>query len=150
MNIAVRSMGFLLIRYTHIIPRFGKLSSPMLQIISPVIFLDDAALPRCWYNWDQGEHIAMKPQMRWLPSRTACYQAHYQVRVRGYLDPQWAEWFCGMTITHDANGDTVLAGLVVDQAALHGVLTRVRDLGLTLVSVNRMEEVVSMNPQEEA
>jgi len=92
----------------------------------------------------------MKPQTCWLQDRRACYQAYYQIRVRGHLDPQWAKWFCGMTITHETNGDTVLAGLVADQAALHGVLARVRDLGLTLVSVNRMEETVSMNPQEEA
>jgi len=78
------------------------------------------------------------------PSNIACFQACYQIRVRGHLDPQWAEWFKGMTITHTADGETVLAGLVADQAALHGLLARVRDLGLTLVSVNRREsEAVS-------
>ncbi len=63
----------------------------------------------------------------------------YQIRVRGHLGPQWAEWFEGLTITPEANGDTLLIGPVVDQAALHGLLRRVRDLGLPLLSVSRIE-----------
>ncbi|MBI5303000.1 MAG: hypothetical protein HY868_12755 [Chloroflexi bacterium] len=63
----------------------------------------------------------------------------YQIRIKGHLDSQWADWFEGMTITLEENGDTLLTGAVVDQAALHGLLKKVRDLGMPLVSVNRVE-----------
>lgn len=59
----------------------------------------------------------------------------YQIRVKGHLDRQWTDWFGGLTITLDEDGDTLLTGPVVDQAALHGLLRKVRDLGMTLVSV---------------
>ena len=60
----------------------------------------------------------------------------YQIRVQGHLDRGWSEWFAGLTITHEAGGDTTLEGELVDQAALHGVLVKVRDLGLRLLAVN--------------
>ncbi len=60
----------------------------------------------------------------------------YQLRLAGHLDPQWADWFEGMTLTWEANGTTLLTGPVVDQAALHGLLRRVRDLGIPLISVH--------------
>jgi hypothetical protein len=63
----------------------------------------------------------------------------YEIRLTGHLDPRWAAWFDGLTVTHDADGTTVISGPIVDQAALHGVLQRVRDLGLPLVSVIRIE-----------
>jgi hypothetical protein len=63
----------------------------------------------------------------------------YEIRVEGQLDSQWTEWFGGMTIAPQANGDTVLSGAVIDQAALYGLLKKVRDLGMTLVSVQRVE-----------
>ena len=62
----------------------------------------------------------------------------YQIRITGRLDSQWEEWFEGLTITLDG-GDTLITGPVVDQAALHGVLKRVRDLGMPLVSVSPVE-----------
>jgi hypothetical protein len=61
----------------------------------------------------------------------------YQIRIMGYLGRQWTDWFGGLTITHEANGHTLLTGPVVDQAALHGLLKKVRDLGMPLISVNR-------------
>jgi hypothetical protein len=59
--------------------------------------------------------------------------------IKGHLDDRWADWFGGATITLEDNGDTLLTGPVVDQAALHGLLKRVRDLGLPLISVIRVE-----------
>ena len=59
----------------------------------------------------------------------------YQIRLKGHLGRQWTDWFDGMTITLENNGDTLLTGPVVDQTALHGLLKKVRDLGLPLISV---------------
>ena len=64
----------------------------------------------------------------------------YQIRVKGHLRPQWTDWFEGLVITLEDNGETLLSGVVVDQAALHGLLRRIRDLGMPLVSVSRKEQ----------
>lgn len=63
----------------------------------------------------------------------------YQIRLKGHLGPQWTEWFEGVTITLEDNGDTLLSSPVVDQAALHGLLKRVRDLGIPLISVSPVD-----------
>jgi hypothetical protein len=60
---------------------------------------------------------------------------HYEIRVEGHLDEHWSLWFDGMAIVREDDGTTTLHGLVVDQAALHGLLAKVRDLGTTLISV---------------
>ena len=65
--------------------------------------------------------------------------ALYQIRIKSQLDPQWAVWFEGMVITFEAGGDTLITGPVADQAALHGLLKKVRDLGLPLISVCPVE-----------
>jgi hypothetical protein len=65
--------------------------------------------------------------------------AIYQIRVKGHLDRRRSDWFEGMTITLEDNGDTSLSGPVVDQAALHGLLKNVRDLGMPLLSVSRVD-----------
>jgi hypothetical protein len=62
----------------------------------------------------------------------------YQIRVQGVLDASWSDWFGGLTVCPQTNGETLLSGAVRDQAALHGVLAKVRDLGLPLVSVQRL------------
>jgi hypothetical protein len=61
---------------------------------------------------------------------------HYQIRIQGHLDEQWADWFGGLTITLEEDGDTLLTGPLVDQAALFGLLRKVSDLGMPLLSVN--------------
>jgi len=67
----------------------------------------------------------------------------YEIRLKGHLAERWAYWFEGLTITLEDNGNTLLAGPVVDQAALHGLLKKVRDLGLPLISV------ISVEPDQE-
>jgi hypothetical protein len=64
----------------------------------------------------------------------------YQIRVKGHLGSQWKDWFGGLTVTLEDNGETLLTGPVVDQAALHGLLRKVRDLGIPLVSVVRVDQ----------
>ena len=60
----------------------------------------------------------------------------YQIRIKGHLSRQWTDWFEGLTITLEEDGNTLLTGPVIDQAALHGILKKVRDLGMPLLSVN--------------
>ena len=62
----------------------------------------------------------------------------YEIRVKGHLDARWAAWFDGLTLTHGSDGTTVIEGPVADQAALHGLLQKIRDLGLPLISVNHI------------
>jgi len=69
------------------------------------------------------------------PSSNARY---YEIRIKGHLSPQWIDWFEGLTITLEEDGNTLLTGPVADQAALHGLLKKVRDLGMSLVSVNQV------------
>jgi hypothetical protein len=71
----------------------------------------------------------------------------YEIRVKGHLDNRWAHWFGDLTITLEDNGDTLLTGPVVDQAALFGLLKKVRDTGLPLLSVNRVEPGPAGEPE---
>ena len=64
--------------------------------------------------------------------------AQYEIRVAGVLDSRWSAWFDGLTITRCGNGTTIIHGPVADQAALHGLLQKIRDLGLPLISVNHL------------
>jgi hypothetical protein len=72
----------------------------------------------------------------------------YVIRIRGRLGEEWSDWFEGLTITPEANDETLLSGPVVDQAALHGLLKKVRDLGLPLISVSRVESRDPGTPKE--
>ena len=65
--------------------------------------------------------------------------ARYELRVRGVLDPGWSAWFEGLRVSSDQAGQTTIAGPVADQAALHGLLAKIRDLGLELLSVRRLD-----------
>ena len=89
----------------------GMSSSPWIRIMS---------------NKRSAEHDADQPMV-------------YQIKIKGHLVPQWTDWFEGLTITLEENGDTFLTGTVIDQAALHGWLKKVRDLGMPLLSVNTVE-----------
>ena len=62
----------------------------------------------------------------------------YEIRVEGHLDTRWAAWFDGLTVTRGSDGTTIIHGAVADQAALHGLLQKIRDLGLPLISVNHV------------
>jgi hypothetical protein len=70
------------------------------------------------------------------PERLPDQPGDYRIRIGGHLAPQWADWFAGLTITPEEDGSTLLSGPVIDQAALHGILKKVRDLGMPLLSVN--------------
>ncbi len=63
----------------------------------------------------------------------------YQIRIRGHLGRQWTDWFEGLTITLEEDGNTLLSGRVVDQSALHGILKKIRNLGMPLLSVNSVD-----------
>ena len=65
---------------------------------------------------------------------------NYQIRIKGHLDDSWSDWFGNMTVSLENNGDTIVYGSVVDQASLHGLLKRVRDLGMPLISVNQIKK----------
>jgi hypothetical protein len=67
----------------------------------------------------------------------------YEIRLKGHLEARWAAWFDGLSLTQESDGTTVLHGSVVDQAALHGLLGKVRDLGLPLVSVTQVDSKVT-------
>lgn len=73
------------------------------------------------------------------PARDAGQPMVYQIKVKGHLGRQWTDWFEGLTITLEEGGDTLISGPVVDQAALYGLLRKVRDLGLRLVSISTIE-----------
>jgi hypothetical protein len=80
------------------------------------------------------------------PNRGSDRPEIYQIILQGQLSSQWSDWFDGFTITLDERGQTILTGPVIDQAALHGVLKKIRDLGIPLISVNRLdpgEEITS-------
>ena len=71
-----------------------------------------------------------------MEKKTSIPQEFYRITVKGHLNPNWTDWFDGLTITPLPNGTTVISGPVVDQAALHGLLKKIRDLGMLLISVN--------------
>ena len=75
---------------------------------------------------------------------------HYIIRIEGHISASWAPWFEGLEIRHEESGETVLSGTLVDQTALHGVLMRIRDLGLPLVSVSRIREAAKQEPDAQS
>ena len=85
------------------------------------------------------------------PSTEAHYEPGlYEIRIKGHLDDRWAEWFEDMSFTHESDGTTILSGPVIDQAALHGLLRKVRDLGLPLLSVIQVEPKPANGPDGNA
>jgi len=70
----------------------------------------------------------------------------YEIRIRGHLDPRWARWFDDLTVSNEDDGTTVIRGYVVDQSALHGLLHKVRDIGLPLISVVRVDADQTPDP----
>jgi hypothetical protein len=79
-------------------------------------------------------------------SDTSIDAGRYEIRVRGHLDPRWAAWFDGTGLTAEGDGTTVVHCPAVDQAALHGVLRKLRDIGLPLISVSQVEQVQPDQP----
>lgn len=90
---------------------------------------------------DTNAGMSSSPWNRIMPNkrsaeRDADQPMVYQIRIKGHLGSLWTDWFEGLTVTLEADGNTLLTGPVTDQAALHGILKRVRDLGMPLLSVN--------------
>jgi hypothetical protein len=77
--------------------------------------------------------------MNEMPTGPRHNPGRYEIRLKGHLDSRWAAWFDGLSLTNESNGTTLLRGPVVDQAALHGLLQKVRDIGLPLVSVTQIQ-----------
>jgi len=71
----------------------------------------------------------------------------YQIRIQGHLDHEWSEWLGGLAIEHLHGGDTLLEGEIADQSALHGLLVKIGDLGLTLVSIHRKSHIIPARRQ---
>jgi hypothetical protein len=71
---------------------------------------------------------------------------YYHITIQGHLDAGWTRWFDGLSITNDANGTAILAGQICDQAALYGVLIKIRDLGLPLIAVQRLDPNEDIEP----
>jgi hypothetical protein len=87
----------------------------------------------------QGKRTRRRMSETLASTEDHCKPQLYEIRLKGHLDDRWAEWFEGLTIALEDNGDTLLTGPVIDQAALHGLLKKVRDLGMPLVSVSPVE-----------
>ena len=85
-----------------------------------------------------------------LPTGHYDRPGRYEIRLKGRLDARWAAWFDGLTVTPDSDGTTVIGGPVADQAALHGLLQKTRDLGLPLISVNHVDPDHPRPPAAEA
>ena len=77
--------------------------------------------------------------MNEMPTGPRHNPGRYEIRLKGHLDSRWAAWFDGLSLTNESDGTTLLRGPVVDQAALHGLLQKVRDIGLPLVSVTQVQ-----------
>ena len=75
--------------------------------------------------------------------------AFYEIRVKGHIGDSWSSWFEGLTIRHEESGETLLSGPLVDEAALHGVLMKIRDLGLPLLEVKRVATSIATNDEKE-
>src|SRR6266513_2991120 len=74
----------------------------------------------------------------------------YEIRLKGHLDDRWADWFDGLTITREDNGNTRLTGVIVDQTALHGLLSKARDLGVPLIAVIQVDPKQANEPHANA
>ena len=73
----------------------------------------------------------------------------YEIRIKGHLEKHWSDWLGGLAISHDAQGNSLLTGFVPDQAALHGILAQIHDLGLTLISITpRIESQEQQTPYD--
>lgn len=72
-------------------------------------------------------------------TKSANEAGRYEIRIKGHLDSRWAAWFDGLNLTNSGDGTTVIHGLVADQSALHGLLQKVRDVGLPLISVTQVD-----------
>src|SRR5690349_17217947 len=92
------------------------------------------AVPSCRYAF-----CILNKRYGMMSNETTSEPTIYQIRIKGHLGAQWQVWFEGFTITLENNGDALLTGPVIDQAALYGLLKKVRDLGMPLLSVNRVQ-----------
>ncbi len=85
------------------------------------------------------QKIGLHPDVDTVHKRSPQQGEIYEIKVLGHLDQEWSEWLGSLAITHDNEGNTLLSGMIPDQAALHGVLVKIRDLGLTIFSLQRLE-----------
>jgi hypothetical protein len=85
-------------------------------------------------------------QMSEIPTGLQDSPGRYEIRLRGHLDSRWTAWFDGLSLTNENDGTTIIGGQVADQAALHGLLQKVRDLGLPLVSVTQIQPGYAEGP----